>query len=889
MHKIKLRDKSWGILILICLSTAFMSCNKSNFKAIDLRCEYLTNPLGIDIKNPRLAWRLSDSTHNASQTSYQILVDTDSLNLTVNKANVWNSGKIANDSIQVTYKGTPLISFTKYYWKVIYWNQDGAKSLCSETASFETGFMKNSDWTGSWISDGKPIDYKPAALFRKEFRINGKVSKARAYVTAAGLYELSLNGKKVGDRMLEPMFTRYGKRNLYSVYDITSYLMETNNVAGIHLGNGWYNHISTAVWNFDKAPWRNRPRFLANIHIVYEDGSHEVIVTDETWKSISSPVSHNSIYTAEHYNANLESEGWNSPGFDDRQWIKAVKVANPSDNLVAQQMHPIRVVSKLLPVKMQKISNQQYIFHFPENIAGITQIKVNGEEGTVLRIKHGEMLNADGTVNTANIDYHYRPQDDTDPFQTDMVTLKWGETKFSPLFNYKGFQYVEVNSTRPIELTEDCVVAFKMHSDVPKIGYIRSSSELLNKIYDATNNSYLANLFGYPTDCPQREKNGWTGDAHIAIETGLYNFDAITIYEKWMNDFKDEQRADGVLPCIIPTAGWGYGWANGVDWTGAVAIIPWQIYRFYGDSRLLHTMYPNIKKYVDYIDSIAPAGITSWGLGDWIPVKSNSSLELTSSIYYYVVTDILSKTAEVFGNNDDAVRYGGLASKIKNAINDKFLNKETAIYGSGTQTEMSMPLFWGVVPEMYKSQVAYKLMKQVESDNFHLNVGLLGTKSILNALSENGYADVAFKIATQKTFPSWGYWIENGATTLHENWRMDVIHDNSLNHIMFGEIGAWFYKALGGIFPDEKNPGFKHIELRPNFVADLEFFESRHQSVYGWILSKWQRGKNNLITYEAEIPANSYATFYPPPNAKDVNPKFLSSGKHRLIIELNLN
>ena len=306
----------------------------------------------------------------------------------------------------------------------------------------------------------------------------------------------------------------------------------------------------------------------------------------------------------------------------------------------------------------------------------------------------------------ANIDYHYRPTDDSDPFQTDIVILSGKQDRFMPKFNYKGFQFVEVSSSAPIQLSDENLIAVEMHSDVPAIGYWSSSSDLLNKIWKATNSSYLANLFGYPTDCPQREKNGWTGDAHIAIETGLYNFDGISIYEKWMNDFCDEQKDNGILPCIIPTSVWGYDWANGVDWTSAVAIIPWEIYRFYGDTTLLRRMYGPIKKYVSYIESISTNHLTDWGLGDWVPVRSKSNITLTSSIYYYTDVCILAKAARLFGYAEDASYYNTLAQKIKEAINTSFLNKETGIYAEGTQTELAMPLYWGIVPEEDKKKVA---------------------------------------------------------------------------------------------------------------------------------------------------------------------------------------
>ncbi|MDP4189417.1 MAG: alpha-L-rhamnosidase C-terminal domain-containing protein, partial [Bacteroidota bacterium] len=352
-------------------------------------------------------------------------------------------------------------------------------------------------------------------------------------------------------------------------------------------------------------------------------------------------------------------------------------------------------------------------------------------------------------------------------------------------------------------------------------------------------------------------------DAHTAIETGLYNFDGLTIYEKWLADNRDEQQPNGVLPAIIPTSGWGYHWANGPDWTSTIAIIPWNIYLFYGDSKLLAACYDNIVRYVNHINDLSPNGLTSWGLGDWVPVKSKSPVEFTSSVYYYTDANILAQTAKLLGKQADYEKYSALSSKIKDAINAKYLNKETGIYGQGTQTELSVPLFWGIVPDELKEKVAANLAKRVEADGFHLDVGLLGTKSILNALSQYGYADVAYKVAAQEDYPSWGWWIKNGATTLYENWKIGAKNDASLNHIMFGEIGAWYYKALGGIYPDPEKPGFKNIILKPNFPEGLDYFEASHQSPFGNILSKWKK-QSGIVSYTVTIPANSTASLIIP-------------------------
>jgi alpha-L-rhamnosidase len=517
---------------------------------------------------------------------------------------------------------------------------------------------------------------------------------------------------------------------------------------------------------------------------------------------------------------------------------------------------------------VKKLDDKTYLFDLGRNISGVSSITVKGEAGTIIRLKHAEKLGKNGYVDQSNIDIHYRPTDDKDPFQTDIFILNGkGEETFMPRFNYKGFQYVEVSSDKPIDLKKESLAGFFMHSDVAPVGSVSSSSNTLNKIWQATNNSYLSNFFGYPTDCPQREKNGWTGDAHIASETGLYNFDGITIYEKWMADHRDEQQPNGVLPSIIPSNGWGYEWGNGPDWTSTVAIIPWNLYMFYGDSKTLGDNYEAIKRYVNHINDLYPTGLTSWGLGDWVPVKSVTPVEFTSSAYYFTDVNILAKAAKLFGKTDDQKKYEALALKIKNAINAKYLNTSTGIYDKGYQTELSVPLYWGIVPDNLKSKVAANLAERVKQDNNHLDVGILGAKAILSALSDNGYADVAYSIAAQETFPSWGWWIARGATTLYENWNIDADDALSLNHIMFGEIGAWYYKGIGGIKIDPQSPGFKNVLLTPHFIEKLDHFESEHTGPYGKIISSWKR-KGDAVEYSITIPANSTATVVFPAGSK---------------------
>ena len=823
-------------------------------------CEYLTNPIGMDTPNPRLKWNLNDTRQGAFQSAYEIFVGTDSLAVSQGSGNMWQPGQVYSDKMLIIYEGEDLQPFTKYFWAVRFWDKDSVSTSLSETASFETGMMHMANWQGKWITDTKDTKLKPAPYFRNEFSANKEIKEARAYITAAGLFELFINGQRVGDHILDPAYTRFDKRNLYVTHDVT-HLITKNNAIGVLLGNGWYNHQSTAVWDFHKALWRARPRFCMNIRITYTDGSTETIASDDSWKTALSPVVLNSIYTAEHYDARLEQSGWNKIGFDDSHWKNSKEVEAPSQNIAAQLMHPIRHIEEITPVSMHKVNSNQYIFDLGRNIAGISRISLKAAKGTELRVTHSELLDAEGKIDQANINLHYQPKNKKDPFQTDIYTLKGeGVEKFYPRFNYKGFQYVEVLSNKPIELDKNSLTGIVMHSDVPPVGKISSSNSTLNKIWEATNASYLANFFAYPTDCPQREKNGWTGDAHIANETGLYNFDGITVYEKWLADHRDEQKPNGVLPAIIPSNGWGYHWANGPDWTSTIAIIPWNIYLFYGDSRLLEDCYDNIKLYVDHITEISNDNLTDWGLGDWIPVKSRSPKELTSSIYYFVDVTILANAAKLVGNEKDYQIYSELARNIKDAINDKYLNKKNGIYGSGYQTELSATLFWGLVPNEYRQKVADNLAKRVIADNKHIDVGLLGSKTILNALSENGYANLAYEVASQETYPSWGYWIVQGNTTLAENWDLEKNkHDASRNHIMFGEISAWYYKALGGIKPDPENPGFKHILLEPHFVEGLEHFEASYKGTYGEIVSSWEK-ENGKVIYKVVVPPNSSAT-----------------------------
>ncbi|MDR3229694.1 MAG: glycoside hydrolase family 78 protein [Puniceicoccales bacterium] len=846
--------------------------NKATQNAANkLRCEYLDTPLGIDTATPRLTWQMHTTRQGARQSAYQILVATKTDLLQPDKSDVWNSTKTTSDTMRVHYAGKTLHSFTKYYWTVRVWDESGTPSQFSKPASFETAMLRPDDWRGTWLSDGHDTASLPAAFYRRKFAAPKEIASARAYVAAGGLYELHVNGEKVSDRLLEPAYTRYDRRNLYTTYDVTQLLHKGHNALGVWLGNGWYNFQSKAAWDFHLAPWRNRPRFCLDLRIEYKDGSVETIASDSLWKTAESPLLYNSFYTGERYDARRELPGWDTPSFNDAAWRPATPVPAPSQKIIAQQLHPIRAVKEYAPSSVKKINPLTWLFTFDENIAGVSRLKISGPAGTVVELKHGEQLNKNGLIDNRLIAQFQKVgrRDPPDPFQVDKYILSGkGTETFSARFGYKGFRYVEIHTSIPLELTAQNLTSIAIHTDVPLAGGLKTSDELVNKIFAAANVTYLNNLHGIPTDCPHREKNGWTGDAHLLIETALYNYDAITVYEKWMNDHLDAQRPDGTLPGIIPATDWGYKNLNGVDWVSTIAIIPWQLYLFYGDKTVLERTYDALKLYVTMLEKRSNnTFLTNWALGDWNTYKTRSNKEFISSLYYFLDAKILSQEAHVLGKKEDAVYYAALAEKIKSAINKKFFDSEKNIYARGSQTELSAALMFDIVPAELRPKVAARLAEKVHSNNDHLDVGMLGSKTLFNALSENGSADLAFTVLTQKTHPSLGYYISIGGTTLYEEWLADTRRLSSLNHPCWGECSAWMYKCFAGIFPDPAAPGFKNIILKPVFVRGLDWAEAWHETPFGKVESAWKR-ENGRVTWRVRVPPNATATVFLPSGEK---------------------
>ena len=826
----------------------------------NLRCEYLKDPLGIDTPSPLLSWQLDSDERDSRQKAYQIRAAASRRALDSGSDLLWDSGRVnSSETAQIKYAGPPPSSGGRYCWQVRVWDGGGKPSHWSAPATWEMGLLSKSDWHGPWIGATTDIAYHPAPYLRRTFTIDKEIVSARMFICGLGYYELHCNGTRVGDHVLDPGYTRYDRRALYCTYDMTPYLRNGENALGVILGTGWQNVHTRAVWYFDRAPWRAAPRLRAELRLQYSDGSTDIVATGSNWKCSVGPIVFDSIYGGETYDARLEQRGWDTAGFRDTQWKPVTVVPEPGGLLSAQMMPPIRAKQTLKPIKLTQPKPGLFVFDLGQGLSGHARLTVSGPAGTKITMRYGERLHQDGTLDASHLAQHQIKTDPPQQFQTDTYICKGkGTETWEARFVYHGFQYIEVTGF-PGEPTLDSLHGVFTHTDVDPAGEFSCSNPLLNRIWRNTRWSYLSNLASIPTDCPHREKNGWTGDAHLAAEQALLNFDAITVYEKWINDLADEQRPTGELPGIVPSSGWGYEWGNGPAWDSAYLLIPWYLYTYYGDTRTLTSHYEGMRRYIDYLTTRATDGIVSIGLGDWVPWQTETPVEVTSTAYYYRDTLIVAQTADLLGMADEAQRYRALANTIRKAFQDRFYHAGTHTYANGGQTALSCALYQDLVPDNARQAVLASLVAAVEKHDNHIDTGILGAKYLLNTLTDHGRTDVAYRIANQKTLPGWGWWMEQGATTLWESWR----GTDSLNHIMFGDISAWFVKALAGINPDSAAPGFRHILIRPNIVGDLTSASARYESIRGRIESGWKL-EGDRLTLNVRIPANTTATIQIP-------------------------
>lgn len=847
----------------------------SKLAIANLECEYVTNPMGIDMKNPRFSWKIISDQRGLFQNAYEVIVGESLSEVVSELGNSWNSGRInSSSSSHIEYQGVPLKSNTKYFWRVRVW-ADKDSFVNSKPASFHTGLYENSDWKAKWISTEKIIDHE-SILLRNEFSIDKEIKSAVAYISACGLYEYYLNGEKVGDHVLDPAITDYRKTILYSTFDVTQILKNGVNVAGAMLGNGVYNSKKAEgrySWGNESISLGN-PCFLAQINIIYNDGSQSVISTDESWKFTNGPITFNHFFGGEDYDAQKEIKNWLAPDLEDKNWRNVVLAKNPGGVLKSQLMPPIKVTSTIQPVKQINPSPGVYLFDLGQNIAGWWRIQVKGTKGQTVRIRGAETLNDSlfakpleaGDVLSTKFKYHYQTWSD--------YTLNDNKTEiYEPRFFYSGFRYIEVRTRNNKNLENLSLEGRVVRSSLKRTGTFTSSDSLLNKIYKAGVWSMKANLNSYPTDCPHREKGAYNGDGQVIAETSIHDFQMASYYAKWMNDLRDSQEDNGRIPNTSPTLVGGMG--GGVAWGSTYVLIPWWIYHYYNDVSMLEDHYPNMKMYIQYLKELGtkdenpeePYIINNfdgywYSLGEWCAPgqKDGPNHAVVNTFYYYYNSLLMSKIAKLLEKSDDAQYFSDLSDTIKIEFNNKFFNAQTGLYGTEEtyQSYQLLTLVGDLVPEGHRAQVLKTIVDDIENRNGHLNTGIIGTKYLWPVLVEGGYDDLAFKVATRTTFPSYGYWLNNGSTTLLEEWS----GENSHNHQMFGSVIAYFYKFLAGIqspLEGKTTLGYQHIHLEPKIPEKLTSVTASLQTVSGEIVSDWQKEKD-VFNYKVSIPPNTTAT-----------------------------
>ncbi|MEI6565559.1 MAG: family 78 glycoside hydrolase catalytic domain [Verrucomicrobiota bacterium] len=858
------------LLLLTILTFTLSSCSRDNIKTkvINLRCEYLYEPLGLDVTNPRFTWEYNSQEQDFTQKSYFLEVASSEELLQRGNPDIWSSSEIKISNSFAVYGGKALESYGKYYWHLRVTDIHGNLLKSSQISTFEMAKIRKSDWKAQWITDDQDKNFKPSPLFRKTFKVDKEVKQARLYVTGLGYYELFVNGDRAGRSYLDPGFTDFRKRVLYATHDVTKLLKKGDNAIAAVLGNGWFNIQSLAVWHFETASWRKRPQLLCELRIEYLDGQVETIISDNTWKTNTGGYLANDLYSGDTYDARLEEKGWKTAVFNDVKW-KPVKVTGETAPiLLAQQMPPITIQKELTPVAVKKYGKNIYVFDMGINLTGFCSLRINGEAGTRITLRHGELLKPNGRLEQGNIDIYFQRDFNWGPikkvpnqvFQMDTYILK-GDTveSFTPGFTYHGFQYVEVESSKPITLTKDDLTALFIHTSVRPVGSFSCSNNLLNEIWKATNQSYLSNLHSIPTDCPHREKNGWTGDTQLTIDFGLLSFDGITFFEKWMNDFIDNQNEKGAISGIIPDYGWGYK-DFGPIWDGAMFIIPKALENYYGDTRSIEKLYPTCQKYLQYLESCEKDGTVTRGLGDWLPYKTKTPAAYLISCYYFLCNELMAQFADRLGK--DPTTYTSKADELKLLINKKYFKPDSAIYANGSQTAQAVALELNIVPKDFEQKVADKLHENVQATGYHLDFGLLGSRHVLAMLTRYGYIEDAYKMAAQETVPSWGNFIKRGLSTLAETWIMSPeFKDASLNHRSFGSVSSWMYKDLAGINYDNYVPGFKHIIIHPHFAKELQWVKGEYNSVNGMVRSEWRRDGDKVIL-TVTIPPNTTATIF---------------------------
>ena len=744
------------------------------------------------------------------------------------------------------------------------------------------------DWHGKWICRDTPVPHRdkdfytdqPAPLLRRTFAAKGTIAKARLYVSGLGYYELRINGERVGDHVLDPGWTSYGKRVLYSTYDVTGLLRKGGNALGVMLGNGWYNPLPLRMWghlNLRDHLAVGRPRLILHLNIEYADGTTQEIGSDETWKTADGPIIRNSVYLGEVYDARREISGWDRPELDDRAWEHAVAATEPIGPLRAQAAPPIKVGRIITPVALTEPAPGIAVFDLGENFAGWVRLHVRGVAGTTVTLTVGELLAPDGSLNATTTACGQiktggakgGPGAPADAFHRCTYVLRGdGDEVYTPRFTFHGFRYVEVAGC-PGRPTVDAIEGLALHSAVAPTGSFSCSNPLFNWIQDAFRRTLLSNLFSVESDCPHREKFGYGGDIVACSEAAIFNFDMSGFYAKAVEDLQDAARPNCGFTETAPhtgvTAGGLGDGAGPILWGAAHPVLLKRLLQHYGNHRLIAEQYDTLDRWMALLASQAKDHIVDQCIGDHESLAPTSSA-VSSTAYYYWIAHLCREFAELLGNPGDVQRYADLADRIRAAFNHSFLDAKTGKVDNASQANQAFALVHALVPDKHRSAVLDVLVADIlKNHNGHLSTGIFGTDCLLQALTNAGRADIAYAIVNQRTFPGWGYMREHGATTLWEHWALDT-NTFSHNHPMFGSVSAWFFKCLGGIQCAPGAIGFDHVIIAPQIVGDLTWVSCWHESVHGRIVSEWKR-ETGKLKLEVAVPANTTATVYVP--AKD--------------------
>ncbi len=854
------------------LRSAGTTAAATDLAVVDLRTEFKANPAGIDVMAPRFSWRLESSRRGVMQAAYQLRVADSDRDLVAGKRLVWDSARVASDrSVLVPYGGPALQSGRRYAWQVRAFEGEATPTPWSAPASFEMGLLQPTDWKASWIEPGLPEDSSkpaPSPMLRRAFTAKAGIVRARAYVTSHGLYELYLNGQRVGDQLFTPGWTSYNKRLQYQTYDVTALLKPGANVVGAVLGSGWYR--GELAWSGHRNLYGEHLGLLAQVAITYGNGREEIVGTDAAWKASTGPIVASEIYLGEHYDARLEQAGWSAAGFADAKWTPVKVVEGGKDHLVAPAGPPVRRIEEVKAVKILKTPAGDTVVDMGQNMVGWVRLKVQGDAGTTVTLRHAEVLDKQGNFYTENLRHAEA---------TVRYTLKGGGPEvYEPHFTFQGFRYVAVAGF-PGDLTLDSLTGIVIHSEMAPAGTFETSKPLINQLQHNIRWGQKGNFLDVPTDCPQRdERLGWTGDAQVFSRTAAFNMDVAAFFTKWLKDVAADQFPSGSVPHVIPNVlsnFQGQEPGGSAAWGDVAVIVPWNMYLVYGDTRVLEQQYPSMVRWVEFEHTRA-GDDNIWDgdqhFGDWLAFATTRSdypgattgKDLIATAMFAHSTDLLARTARVLGKEDEATKYEALLGKIKAAFTHEFVSP-TGRVGENTQTAYVLALEFDLLPEDLRPVAAKRLAQEVR-ERGHLTTGFVGTPYLCHVLSRFGYLDEAYLLLNREEYPSWLYPVKSGATTIWERWdgqKPDGSFQdkgmNSFNHYAYGAIGDWMYRVMAGLEIDPAAPGYKHLLVQPHPGGGFTSVKASHDSPYGTVTSTWSLA-NGTFELTVMVPPNTRAT-----------------------------